>query len=366
MSKIYIVLLLMAVKFLFSRNVVFGDTDLKKAIISAYPAVDANRDNEISYEEARTLTVIRNLASYPQITDAGGIEAFTNLTELDLKQKNLTGINLLPLTKLTTLNLRENQIAGTLDLSTLKELRNLELNKNKISSLILPESGKIEILYCNENNLSEINVSSQPGLQRLFLVSNQLSALDISRNPLLERLHADNNKIAGLNLEGLSLLSWMSVNNNLLANINFKNNPALRTILAQNNQLRQLNFQDGSSNNLTLINLTGNAAYSLILKDCNDIVPKDTTVTVQDNCSTLSVGSEAETIIAIYPNPVGDFITISGIPNIDKAVLYDMSGRQTVLIFSGNRANVSALPKGVYILRFNSRHGNFSGKFIKK
>ena len=139
-----------------AQNVAFTDVNFKNAIIKAYPNVDANKDNEISLDEAKSLTSIRNLSGFPAITNGKGIEAFVNLTELDLGQKAITFIDVSSNTKLTTLNLRDNKLAGTIDLSNLSVLKNLELNKNFLTEVILPINGIIEVLYCNVSSFTRL------------------------------------------------------------------------------------------------------------------------------------------------------------------------------------------------------------------
>lgn len=352
--------------FFSAQNVEFTDLNFKNAIIKAYPAVDANKDQEISFEEAKTLTSIRNLASYPLITNVKGIEAFTNLTELNLTQKNFSTIDVSENTKLTTLNLRENKLEGTLDVSSLSALKTLELNSNALDEVLLPVNGKIEILYVNENKLKGIAVHNLPNLKRLFLVNNQITALDLSQNSALERLHVDKNILTNLDLTNLTKLTWMSVNDNVLTNITFHNNPLLKTILAQNNKIETLNFQDGFTNGLTLINLTGNATFNTIIKDCNDTLPSNVSVAIEDNCI-LGTQSEVLNSVKFYPNPVIDQIYFSENLVIENYQILNVEGK---VVRSENALQlksleVSTLEKGFYLLKLKTKKGDLVHRFIK-
>lgn len=352
--------------FFSAQNVEFTDINFKNAIIKAYPAVDANKDHEISFEEAKTLTSIRNLSSYPLITNVKGIESFTNLIELSLTQKDFTTIDVSKNTKLTTLNLRENKLAGTLDVSSLSALKTLELNSNALAEVVLPVNGNIETLYINENKLTEIDIKTLPNLKRLFLVNNQITVLDLSQNTTLERLHIDKNKVTNLDLTNLTKLNWMSVNDNLLTNITFRNNPVLKTILAQNNNIETLNFQDGFTNGLTLINLTGNATFSKIIKDCNDTLPSNVSVPIQDNCI-LGTKSEILNSVKFYPNPVTDQIYFSENLEIENYQILNVEGK---VVRSENALDVkslevSTLEKGFYLLKLQTKKGELVHRFIK-
>ena len=70
------------------------------------------------------------------------------------------------------------------------------------------------------------------------------------------------------------------------------------------------------------------------------------------------------TTCRVYPNPTQDMLIIDG-TNADKALIFDLNGRllQTTLLY-GEKAtiNVTALPKGEYILLLNTQ----TFKFIKQ
>ncbi|WP_412850400.1 T9SS type A sorting domain-containing protein [Chryseobacterium sp. PMSZPI] len=74
--------------------------------------------------------------------------------------------------------------------------------------------------------------------------------------------------------------------------------------------------------------------------------------------------------VNIYPNPVGDFVTIdtSTLKNAN-ARLYDASGKfikETTLKNGKNSLNVNDLTKGTYIIEILSTEGKTSQKFIKQ
>lgn len=355
--------------FCLAQNVHFADANFKASIIKTYPAVDANSDQEISYDEAKTLTAIRNVQSvnFTKFTSAVGIEAFINLTELDLKQNNITTIDLSANTKIKTLNLRENQIAGNLDLTTLSELSNLDLNSNSISALQLPQSGKIAFLYANDNQLATLDLAHQTALKRLFLVRNKITDLDVSAATVLERLQLDENELSAVDFSELTKLNWVSLQKNKLQSLVFKNNPALKSLLLQDNLLETLNFQDALPHSVTLINLTGNASFSVVLKDCNDSISgiTPTNIEIQDNCASLAVSDSNAFNIRILPNPFTDFIEFE--KEVMHLEVFDFSGRKLRSFPSAlKRVNLSELKAGVYLLKFSVNGSYFSKKVVKK
>ncbi len=353
-----------------AQNVTFEDPNFKGAIIKTYPSVDANGDNEISYEEAATLTQMRNLSlvNYQKITSAVGIEAFVNLTELNLRQNEIVSIDLSANTKIKTLNLRENKLTGTLDLSAQVEMTNLELNTNEITSLQLPESGLLSILYCNDNSLTNIDLSKQSELKRLFLVRNGIAALDLSHNLILERLQLDENQLAEINLSGLTKLNWLSITKNGMQNIIFNNNPALKSLLLNDNNLQEINFEDEVQNNVTLLNVSNNPNFTVVYIDCeidsvSGVTPSE--IEIIDNCTTLQASDSINNTVKIVQNPFTEILEFS--VDVRNVEVYDFSGRK---VFSSSsvakKINVSNLKAGTYLVKFNTKDKLRTATVVKK
>ena len=92
------------------------------------------------------------------------LEVFTNLIELDCRNKNFTDsdlTNFIPngvRNKLSRLNCENNKLTS-LDLSEFRQLKNLECQNNQITTLTLSSVGNLTFLDCSGNNLSELNIS---------------------------------------------------------------------------------------------------------------------------------------------------------------------------------------------------------------
>ncbi|WP_313028172.1 T9SS type A sorting domain-containing protein [Soonwooa sp.] len=360
-------LLIMGASAANAQNINFPDANFKAAIIKAYPAVDANKDGQISETEALTLTAIRNLSNYPNIYDATGIEYFTNLTELNLGDLiNLNKIDVSKNTKVTTLNLRNNKLTGVLDVSALDKMTNIELNKNQLTGIIFPQNSKLKIVYINENALASIDLSELKDLQRLFLVNNKLTSLNVLQNTNLERIHINNNQLTTLDLSGLTKLNWFSAESNQLTNIAFKNNPLLKTILAKNNQLTSFDFMDGTLNNVTLINVEGNSNFNLIKKDCEDQIVSVQNITVETNCA-MSVDNQTANGIKIYPTLVKDFINVEGDFKNPSFQIFNMSGQLLQSgVLNASKIDVSKLSKATYIFVLKTNDKLIKQSFIKQ
>ncbi|MEC5395582.1 T9SS type A sorting domain-containing protein [Bergeyella sp. RCAD1439] len=363
---------LMAVQSLCAQNVIFEDVNFKTALLAAYPSYDVNKDKEISEEEALMFTTIRNLRSYPAITSAKGIEAFKNLTELNLGRHSLTSIDVSENTKLKILNLRDNRLTGVLDLSGLNELSNLELNNNNLTGVELPASGTIVFLYLNNNQIESIDLSKQKAVKRFFMVKNKVSSLDLSPMTALERLHIEGNALREVDLSGLGALSWVSVVDNKIEKITFGGNEALKTLLANKNNLKTLDLRDAKPTVFSVINVSDNPDFTEILLDCEDKVnmvsPSGTRVT--NDCASLSVREVREVLGYVGPNPATDELIFKGFTSsIEMVQIFDAQGRliQESQLSDEPRLRLEpSVRSGLLLVRVKTSRGEQIFKIMKK
>ncbi len=349
----------------------FEDVKLKEAILKAYPTVDANKDGEISFEEAKSIKSIRIIdpVTNQKIHSAKGIEAFTNLTELNLGNNNLSSIDVSQLTLLSTLNLRQNQLEGTLDVSMLSNLKILELNTNKLTEIILPKQNLLNTIYANDNQLTQLDTSNLSGLTRLFLVRNKIKTLNLNDNKALQRVHLDTNELETIDLTGLSKLNWLNVDNNQLTTLGFKGNTALKSIFLKNNTaLSTLDFQNGDAENISILNVEGSTSLTTILKDCNDTLPTTlpASIDVKDNCGNLSLASVSSNSFSIYPNPTTERLYIQTEHRIIDIKLFDELGQNIPIQWTNGTVNVKHLNRGLYWLQIQTERGSIIHKVVKK
>jgi len=73
-------------------------------------------------------------------------------------------------------------------------------------------------------------------------------------------------------------------------------------------------------------------------------------------------------IIRIYPNPVKDSFSVTGLNETVRLILTDINGKEvlTCQVGVGENIPVSSLPKGMYILRLITSNGNLERKLIKE
>ena len=83
------------------------------------------------------------------------------------------------------------------------------------------------------------------------------------------------------------------------------------------------------------------------------------------DCATAAVEDENLMTISIYPNPVNDKLYIQGLLNPTKISVYNVLGKEVLLVKNTNNINVAKLPSGVYIIRISDGVGQTNRKFIK-
>ena len=330
-----------------SQIVNIPDQEFKQALISYYPNIDTNNDGDIQEAEAEAVTSL-TITNYqymmmmdpcmdpmdPNCTGGGGlevygindftgIEAFINLTYLNCSTNDLSSLNISALTQLTYLDCSSNinyngapystgisslqlpntstlttviagynNIAGSLDLTSLLNLETLDLNSNQITAILLPNSNTLESLKIKQNQLNSINLIPNTGLTYLDCSYNALSALDIDANTLLSTLICSNNQLPDLNVSQNSNLAILDCRNNQLTSLDVLQNPlisyldcrlnsitsldvtqqrtALTRLYCSDNNLSSLNMKNGNNTDLSAssyFRVENNPSLSLICVD---------------------------------------------------------------------------------------------------
>jgi internalin A len=129
-------------------------------------------------ETKRTVEALLNVAETRNCSQAN--QTLTKLTSLDLGENEISDIKPLSnLTKLTSLELWGNKISDIKPLSNLTNLTDLYLWENKISDIKpLSNLTKLTTLYLRENKISDIKPLSN---------LTNLTYLDLAKNPLTSK-----------------------------------------------------------------------------------------------------------------------------------------------------------------------------------
>jgi len=187
------------------------------------------------------------------------------ITVLNLYNKSLTGtLGVSGLTSLTELNCTFNELTA-LDVSGLAGLTYLYCYYNQLAALNVSGLTSLRGLSCNDNQLTALNVSGLTSLTYLDCYNNQLTALNVSGLTSLPELDCSNNRLTALDVSGLTDLTKLDCSKNQLAALNVSDLTSLTELYCYKNQLTALNVSgltsltelDCSNNHLTALDVSG-------------------------------------------------------------------------------------------------------------
>ena len=179
--------------------------------------------------------------SYKGLTDLGGIEYFTGLTNLNLRDNALTALDVTKNTVLTDLDCTGNQLTA-IDVSNNTELVNLNLQNNRLTALDVSKNTKLQFLSCNNSSIGTLDMSKNTELLNLSCTSCGLTNLDVSANTKLQWLSCYNNTLTELDVSGLTELKQLQCSDNRLAELDLSANTKLTWINCDNNRFAELDI----------------------------------------------------------------------------------------------------------------------------
>ena len=228
----------------------FPDAAFRSYLMSEYPS------GTITTAQLNARTEL-NLSG-KGISNAKGIEYFTQLTRLDLYNNNLTTINVSSNTKLTYLNVGINKLTS-ITLGTIPTLEQLYLQNNQLTSL----------WACNYTNLRTLWVSNNPNLATLSCYRNVLTNLDISNCTSLNKLECFENANLS-NIYGLgtcTAITYLDCEDCAITSLSaVLSMPSLKKLYARNNRLTSLDAY--GLHQLEYIRVSGNTQLTDLSLRC--------------------------------------------------------------------------------------------------
>ena len=212
MNKI-LILILITTSLVWSQTTAIPDSNFEQKLI------DLGHDDILDGSVlTSTVEVIIDLdLRYSEISDLTGIEAFTALTTLNVKNNNLTTLDVSACIALTYLNIRTNQLSA-LDVGACIALTELDAYRNELTTVDLSTNTALAYLQVGANQLTALDVSANTALIQLEVNHNQLTALDLSQNtsltylasvgnPNLICIYAGENTLDASNIDDFQFLS---------------------------------------------------------------------------------------------------------------------------------------------------------------
>ncbi|MBT8279808.1 MAG: hypothetical protein KJO41_12490, partial [Bacteroidia bacterium] len=218
-----------------------------------------------------------------KISDLTGIEAFVDLTNLQLGNGDLTSVDLSNNSNLEELFLNDNQLT-TIDITSNTQLKRFGVMRNPIvdTTVDVSQNSLLEELFLHNTGIQNIDLSNNLNLSTLFIQNNNLTTLDVELNSQLFEIRCQNNQLSQLDITTLQMIDRVDANNN----------PEFTLItdpIVGNSTLRSLNLsatgQDNfngafypnlqwlllNNNNLTKFNGNNNAVVEYLFLDNNFI-----------------------------------------------------------------------------------------------
>jgi len=173
------------------ESINFIDAYLKQRLLDI-PGLDANKDGNISVKEAQTIhklnfsyAVGETTTDENTIKSLEGLQYFVNLDTLTLnyhKVSDATPIS--KLDKLSQLHIGGNFIKS-LDVSSLKELRDLRVFKCEIEELNLAKNSKLQILDIHNTNIKKLDFTPLKELVTVVARATKLTSVNLTDMPKL-------------------------------------------------------------------------------------------------------------------------------------------------------------------------------------
>ena len=308
-----------------------------KTYLVGNTAINTNNDTEIQCSEATAFTGTIN-CEWLSILDLTGLEAFTNITELNIEGNSIINLDLSANTALTKLNANINNLTS--------------LNVSAITTLIE--------LNCIDNNLTSIDVSSNTNLDILKVYNNELTSLNVTSNTALTDLECNGNYITSLDVSNNLDLIWLITGNNNITSLDLSANTSLIYLECNDNALTSLNIANGNNGDIYDFNTTNNPNLTCISVD--DVAYSNTNWTNIDVQTSFSTNCN--------PTPI-TYVNISATGNNDGTSWADAYTSLQDALINAPASNNIWVAKGTYkphasnanvsFIANNTIYGGFAG-----
>lgn len=286
-----------------SHNVILATLECYGTGITS---LDLSKNTELtkldcSYNSIGTLDLSNNtklfsLTCYNCELTSLDLSKNTELEEAVVKNNSLSAITLTNNTKLMLLDVQNNPQLGSLDVSMLTELQELQCANNGLTTLDVSHNLQLVRLTCLNNKLTTLDLSNNTKLERLFCNDNQLDPIDLSNNLALNYLEYSGNSMTACELNDLfyylPICATTPTNTNLfvVGTNNANEAETSETSIATKKGWKVSQIGDGSGCDEAYITIEPTENGTLELKNSDnqivnsgDKVTKNTTVTITGN-----------------------------------------------------------------------------------
>ncbi|AWI26522.1 DUF7619 domain-containing protein [Flavobacterium pallidum] len=274
--------------------------------------IDANSDGEIQVSEA-LLVYQLNAGGVSAIASVTGLEAFTNIRVLSLRNDNLTTLDVSMLTNLTNLECGLNDNLSSLDVSGLAYLTEIHCDIGNLTSLNLSGLTALTTLSCWQNEITSLQIAGLPNLQSVNCSDNELAVLDLTGLTGLLGLNCSNNHLSSLNTNDSSSITGLNIDGNNFTVFNASVLPWLVSLSCANNNITSLNL-DGLAN-LSSLYCNSNSLSTI---DISDLVSLEHLNCENNMLSALDLSANTKIIQLICSGNQLSTLSLTGMGNLWK------------------------------------------------
>lgn len=320
------------------------DNNLKNALLAHgttitgtnVSVIDTNADGEIQCTEASNYTGKLNLNNQ-SINNLTGLEAFTNITNLDISNNLFTSIDISALSALVEFK-ADFILASNIDFSNLNNLEVVKIEGGQLTTVTFASNSKLRVLDLQDNQqLQSIDLMSLTQLEELKLRNNKLSTLDVTKNTLLKRIDAPFNNISILDLTQNTALEVLIFYNNNLSNIDVSQNTALESLIVSNNNLGNINLSQNTV--LTVLNIGNNNLSSIDLSTNGSL---DTFFTTGNpNLTNLDLSNNQNLFRVRIDNSAITSLDLSNNSGLDQVEIFSNPSLTSLNVANGSNAAIN-------------------------
>lgn len=167
--------------------------------------------SKFDLSEVKTIDLTSNFLADISINEENLYDGVT----INLGSNKFTRIPSIPnTTKISEINLSNNQIAGEIDISDLKEIKSLDLTMNKIEKIESTEVMALTSLNCSYNKITDLNLENYHNLDLLDASHNSITKVSLNSN--FRGLDLSFNKLENINNISASAYSKINLAHNFL------------------------------------------------------------------------------------------------------------------------------------------------------
>ncbi|SRX52626.1 T9SS type A sorting domain-containing protein [Aequorivita sp. CIP111184] len=266
--------------------------------------------------------------------------------------------------------------------SNISGLTMLDLQSQNVSDLTgLQDFESLRYFDASNNHFSYIPLHPNANLYALTANNNQLTELDLSQHTNLTELTCANNLITSLDLSQNTNLMYLTAGENTFPELDVSNHPNLREVrlFGQNTSLVNVDVRNGNNpviQEFVVLN-SPNLPY-IYVDDCNystinwtNIDPNTIFVEVEGQTECELLGMEDNFSIqnlAVYPNPIIDFINIKTANGlyIKELTIFSIFGKKLkTLYIDFEKIDFKSFSAGIYYLKIQTSKGTVVKKVLK-